>query len=59
MSTEDDEPSRRPKDAVMNRNVKKYYEMVSDDRKVILIDIVNHRQLSKECVGHIVRDYWD
>lgn len=57
MSTEDDERSGRPKEAVTNENIKKIHKIILNDRKVKLIEIAETLKISKERVGHIVHEY--
>jgi len=57
MSTEDDERSGRPKEAVTDENIKKIHKMILEDRKVKLIVIADTLKISKERVGLITREY--
>lgn len=57
MSTEDDERSGRPKEAVTDENIKKVHKIILNDRKVKLIEIADTLKISKERVGHIVHEY--
>ncbi|XP_012564110.2 histone-lysine N-methyltransferase SETMAR-like [Hydra vulgaris] len=59
MSTEDDERSGRPKEAVTDENVKKIHKIILNDRKVKLLEIANTLKISKERVGHIIHEYLD
>lgn len=57
MSTEDDERSGRPKEAVTDENIKKIQKMILEDRKLRLICVADTLKISKERVGHIVHEY--
>lgn len=59
MSTEDDERSGRPKEAVTDENIKKIHKMILDDRKLKLHEIAEALKISKERVGHIIHEYLD
>ncbi|CAK1586950.1 unnamed protein product [Parnassius mnemosyne] len=57
MSTENDERSGRPKEAVTDENIKKIHKMILEDRKLRLICIADPLKISKERVGYIVYEY--
>lgn len=57
MSTEDDERSGRPKEAVTDENIQKIHKMILNDRKLKLIEIAEALKVSKERVGHIVHEF--
>lgn len=57
MTTEDDERSGRPNDAVTPENIQKIQKIILNDRKVKLIEIAEGLKISKERVGHIVHEY--
>lgn len=57
MSTEDDPRSGRPKEALIDENIKKVHKIILDNRKVKLIEVAQALKISKERVGHIVHEY--
>ena len=57
MTTEDDACSGHPKEGVTDENNKKVHKTILDDRKVKLIEISETLKISKECVGHILKEY--
>nr|XP_012563462.1 unnamed protein product [Hydra vulgaris] len=59
MSTEDDERSGRPKEAVTDENVKKIHKIVLNDQKVKFLETADTLKISKEYVGHIIHEYLD
>ncbi|GFU02052.1 mariner transposase [Trichonephila clavipes] len=59
MSTEEDARSGRPKEAVTDKKIKKVHKIISDNRKVKLIEIAETLKISKEHVGDSVNEYLD
>jgi hypothetical protein len=59
MCIEGDARSRRPKEAVSDKNIKKVHKIILSDRKVKLIEVTETLKISKERVEHIVHEYLD
>ncbi|KAF7266531.1 hypothetical protein GWI33_020156 [Rhynchophorus ferrugineus] len=58
MSTENDEPSGRPKEGFTDENIKKIHKMILNDRKLNLNEIADNLKMSTERVNHIIHEYW-
>ncbi|VVC40054.1 Hypothetical protein CINCED_3A010488 [Cinara cedri] len=58
MSTKDGECSGRPKEAVIDENIKKVHKIMLNDRKVKLIEIADIVKISSERVHHIIHEYF-
>jgi len=57
MSTEDGERSGRPKEAVIDENIKKIHKIILNDRKLKLKEIADIVKISPERVHHIIHEY--
>ncbi|KAF7273752.1 hypothetical protein GWI33_013570 [Rhynchophorus ferrugineus] len=59
MCTQDGERSGRPKEVVINENIKKFHKMILNDYKLKLNEIADTLKISTERVHHIIHEYLD
>ncbi|KAF7271129.1 hypothetical protein GWI33_015956 [Rhynchophorus ferrugineus] len=57
MNIEDGKRSERPKEVGTEKNIKKIYKMILNDRKLKLNEIADTLKISTERVHHIIDEY--